>query len=252
MTYTLYQLVGNAEQPNGRVLSPHVWKTKLDLAFFGIDAKTEGKTFPQIRGELAEATKNPTVTVPTIEDDGTIITDSWKIAEYLEAKHGSEEKSVFGGEAGKNFAKFIEAWSNTTFANELRPLIGAATYSRFDAPSAAYFLKSKFGGDLSKYEAHRTKFSDPATVEAQLALARNRLAVVEALLGYKREKDEPLWLTGKPTHADFALFGWFAASTVNPAVEKGVWRHEDNPLVEEWLDLVLNSGLVNKSELSWD
>lgn len=44
----------------------------------------------------------------------------------LEAKHGSAEKSVFGGQVGKEFAKFIEIWSNTTLANEFRPLIASA------------------------------------------------------------------------------------------------------------------------------
>ncbi|TYJ52607.1 hypothetical protein B9479_006777 [Cryptococcus floricola] len=240
--YTLYQLVGDAEKPDGRALSPHVWKSKLDLAFFEQEVKKVGKTFPQIRGELAESTKNPAVTVPTIVDeDDTIITDSWKVAEYLEAKHGTPEKSLFGGKAGKDFAKFIEIWSNTTLANELRPLIAPAIYEHFDAPSRAYFLKSKWQNDPSLFSAHKTKFSSPSVLDAQLASARNRLTVIEALLGYKKEKDEPLWLTGKPSHADFALFGWFAASRVNGSVEKGVWRHEENPLVGEWLDLVLGT-----------
>ncbi|ODO08360.1 hypothetical protein L198_00085 [Cryptococcus wingfieldii CBS 7118] len=248
--YTLYQLVGDAEKPDGRALSPHVWKSKLDLAFFEQEVKKVGKTFPQIRGELAESTKNPAVTVPTIVDeDDTIITDSWKVAEYLEAKHGTPEKSLFGGKAGKEFAKFIEIWSNTTLANELRPLIAPAIYEHFDAPSRAYFLKSKWQNDPSLFSAHQTKFSSPSVLDAQLASARNRLTVIEALLGYKKEKDEPLWLTGKPSHADFALFGWFAVSRVNGSVEKGVWRHEENPLVGEWLDLVLGSGLVDKSQL---
>lgn len=125
--YTLYQLIGKAEHPDGRVISPHVWKTKLDLAYFDQEVKAEGKTFPQIRGELVETTKNSAVTVPTIVDDeGLVITDSWKIAEYLEAEHGSAEKSVFGGQVGKEFAKFVEIWSNTTLANEFRPLIAPA------------------------------------------------------------------------------------------------------------------------------
>ncbi|OWZ65757.1 hypothetical protein AYX15_02824 [Cryptococcus neoformans] len=247
--YTLYQLIGKSEHTDGRVISPHVWKTKLDLAYFGQEVKAEGKTFPQIRGELAETTKNSAVTVPTIVDEeGLVITDSWKIAEYLEAKHGSDEKSVFGGQVGKEFAKFIEIWSNTTLANEFRPLIAPAIFELFDEPSKNYFIKSKFGGDLSRFEAHKSKFSDPSNINAQLTAARTRLAVIETLLGYKKEKAEPLWLSGKPSHADFCLFGWYAASRINPAVERGVWRHEENPLVGEWLDLILRSGLVDQAQ----
>ncbi|KAK8864725.1 hypothetical protein IAR55_001981 [Kwoniella newhampshirensis] len=247
--YTLYQLVGRADEPNGRILSPHVWKTKLDLAFFGLEVETSGKTFPQIRRELSEITKNPAVTVPTIEIGGEFTTDSWKIAEYLEAEHATPEKSLFGGPAGKEFAKFIEVWSNTTFANELRPLIGAEILSHFDDDARTWFIASKLGGDLSRNTALKTKWQDPTALADQLALARSRLSVVESLLAYKKEKEESLWLIGKPSHADFCLFGWYASSSLHPAVEKGVWRHPDNPLVGEWLDLILASGLVDKSQL---
>ncbi|WWC62246.1 uncharacterized protein I303_104842 [Kwoniella dejecticola CBS 10117] len=250
--YTLYQLVGDASNPDGRVISPHVWKTKLDLAFFKQEVNNSSKTFPQIRGELSELTKNPAVTVPTIEVDGEFTTDSWKIAEYLEAEHGTPDRSLFGGTtAGKEFAKFIEIWSNTTFANELRPLVGVAITSHFDSPSKAYFIKSKFGGDILKHSNLVDKFQDPEELERQLSAARNRLAVINDLLKYKKAKNESLYLLGgtEPSHADFALFGWFTSSTLHPAVEKGVWRHADNELVGEWLDLILDSGLVDKAHL---
>ncbi|WWD03170.1 hypothetical protein V865_001217 [Kwoniella europaea PYCC6329] len=250
--YTLYQLVGDASNPDGRVISPHVWKTKLDLAFFKQEVTNSGKTFPQIRGELSELTKNPAVTVPTIEVDGEFTTDSWKIAEYLEAEHGTAERSLFGGtEAGKNFAKFIEIWSNTTFANELRPLVGVAITSHFDPSSKSYFIKSKFQGDIKKYSSLVDKFQDPEELEKQLSLARNRLSVVNDLLKVKKSKNEPLWLLGgsEPSHADFCLFGWYTSSSLHPAVEKGVWRHEEVALVGEWLDGLLDSGLVDKDQL---
>ncbi|WRT68152.1 uncharacterized protein IL334_005127 [Kwoniella shivajii] len=250
--YTLYQLVGDASSPDGRVISPHVWKTKLDLAFFEQKVNDSGKTFPQIRGELSELTKNPAVTVPTIEVDGEFTTDSWKIAEYLEAEHGTPEKSLFGGSvAGKDFAKFIEIWSNTTLANELRPLVAISITSHFDSPSKSYFIKSKFAGDITKHSALVNKFSNSEELETQLAAARSRLSAIESLLKYKKEKGEPLWLIGSnPSHADFCLFGWFASSSLHPSVEKEVWRHKDNETVAEWLDLVLESGLVDKAQLS--
>ncbi|OCF43031.1 hypothetical protein I317_03124 [Kwoniella heveanensis CBS 569] len=252
--YTLYQLVGDAANPDGRVISPHVWKTKLDLALLGLDVNTSGKTFPQIRGELSEITKNPAVTVPTIEVDGQYTTDSWKIAEYLEEEHGTADKSVFGGSpAGKDFAKFIEIWSNTTFANELRPLVGASIFDQFDAPSKEYFIKSKFGGDQAKHSGLVEKFKDSSALEAQLSSARKQLATIESLLSYKKEKGQPLWLIGSgASHADFCLFGWYASSSLHPAVENGVWRHDENPLVGEWLDLILGSGLVDKKQLKND
>ncbi|WWD16960.1 hypothetical protein CI109_101392 [Kwoniella shandongensis] len=248
---TLYQLVGKADQPQGRNLSPHVWKTKLDLAFFGLDASKIGKTFPGIRSELSEITKNPAVTVPTIEVNGEFTTDSWKIAELLEAEYGTAEKSLFGGPAGKEFAKFIEIWSNTTLANELRPLINSQILNHFDSEAHSWFVQAKLGGDISKITGLQAKLQDPTALADQLALARSRLSVIESLLAYKKAKDEPLWLVGKPTHADFAIFAWYAQSIIHPEVEKGVWRHPDNPLVGEWLDLILESGLVKKEELAF-
>ncbi|WWC90318.1 uncharacterized protein L201_005251 [Kwoniella dendrophila CBS 6074] len=251
--YTLYQLVGDASNPDGRVISPHVWKTKLDLAFFKQEVTNSSKTFPQIRGELAELTKNQSVTVPTIEVDGEFITDSWEIAEYLEEQHGTPEKSLFGGsKEGKEFAKFIEIWSNTTLANELRPLVGASITKHFDSESKTYFIKSKFGGDIRKHSELIDKFEIKEELEKQLSAARNRLNVINDLLKYKKENKEQLYLLGgnQPSHADFLLFGWYTSSTLHPAVEKGVWRHEDIPLVGEWLDLILDSGLVDKAHLS--
>ncbi|WWC69853.1 uncharacterized protein I206_103796 [Kwoniella pini CBS 10737] len=251
--YTLYQLIGDASNPDGRVISPHVWKTKLDLAFFEQEVINSSKTFPQIRGELSELTKNPAVTVPTIEVDGQFTTDSWKIAEYLEAEHGTSEKSLFGGSiAGKEFAKFIEIWSNTTFANELRPLIGVSITSHFDSASKTYFIKSKFGGDIKKHSSLIDKFQNSEELEKQLFNARNKLSIINDLLKYKKSKNENLFLLGgkEPSHADFALFGWFTSSTLHPKVEEGVWRHKDNELVGEWLDLILNSGLVDKAQLN--
>jgi hypothetical protein len=93
----LYGLVGaKGDTVN---FSPHVWKTKIDLAcvgrillirslirvyrILGLEYEEEGNTFKQINSELREKFGKEKVTVPLIEVEGDIILDSWVIAEYV-------------------------------------------------------------------------------------------------------------------------------------------------------------------------
>ncbi|WVR06725.1 hypothetical protein IAU60_003757 [Kwoniella sp. DSM 27419] len=250
--FTLYELVAEEGNPDGRSFSPHVWKTKVDFAILGIDdVQSIGKTFLQIRGELSETSKNPAVTVPTIEVDGQWTTDSWKIAEFLEQEHGRSGKSLFGGSAaGRDYAKFIELWTQVTLGPELRPFAVTAVYDKLEPACKEYFVKSKFGGKQEALDAIRKRWETESEVKSQQAAARGKLAVVEQLLKLKKERGQPLWLAGEgPSHADACLFGWFAFSSLQPGVEEGIWRHEENPTVGEWLDLVFSSGLVDRKDL---
>ena len=101
---TLYDLVA----ADGRCFSPTCWRTTLALAHKGLDWTSRPTRFidiPQIAGGGHK-------TVPVLDDAGTVIVDSWNIAEYLES-HYPDRPSLFGGETGKRLAWFIQQWTQT-------------------------------------------------------------------------------------------------------------------------------------------
>ncbi|ORX35575.1 hypothetical protein BD324DRAFT_630719 [Kockovaella imperatae] len=115
MSLTLYELT---TRPGETVsFSPAVWITKLDLALLGIEHERKPITFSQIRSELVKSTGNDKVTVPTIHDDGSYVTDSWAIAERIDRDH-----KLFGSPAGKRYAKFVDL-SKGAIARSLVPLV---------------------------------------------------------------------------------------------------------------------------------
>ncbi|KAI1858503.1 uncharacterized protein JN550_012550 [Neoarthrinium moseri] len=70
------------------------WKTRLLLNFKGIDYKTEWTEYPDIRVKFQDKFPIPegaaTYTIPTVKlPDGKYITDSIKIAEYIEEHYPS-------------------------------------------------------------------------------------------------------------------------------------------------------------------
>ncbi|WVQ81667.1 hypothetical protein IAT38_003792 [Cryptococcus sp. DSM 104549] len=231
---TLYGLAKRRDhtEPNW---SAFVWKTKVDLAILGVPYTSVDKSFHQIKYELPEVFGTPTVMVPTIKVGEEYITDSWTIAEWLESKYATPEKSLFGSAEGKAFARFTEIWADTTLAAELRPLVMPLVYSVLDDESAAYFLRTKFGDDKPRLLSLRDKLSDPEYVAAHWASVRKQIKTVESLLAKHKAAGKKLWLTGEaPTHADANVFGWYAFTRLSEDFREG-WEHEDLPLVGEWI-----------------
>lgn len=80
---------------------------------------------------------------------------------------------------------------------------------------------------------------DPQWVDNQSAVVRDKLQTLEKQLSLNKEAGRGPFIAGTeyPTHADAAVFGWYAASAaVRPydLVEK-IWNHESLPLVSGWV-----------------
>ena len=77
MSIVLYDLAG--EDPDVR-FSPYCWRTRFALAHKGLPVETVPWRFTD-REAIAFSGQGK---VPVIQDDGTVVSDSWAIAEYLE------------------------------------------------------------------------------------------------------------------------------------------------------------------------
>ncbi|KAK4687271.1 hypothetical protein P7C73_g2852, partial [Tremellales sp. Uapishka_1] len=225
--------------------SPHVAKTNLDLGIVKLSPETVHYTFHGIRTDLATETGNSKVTSPTIKlASGEYITDSWVIAEYLDKTHGG---LIFGSEAGKEFARFLNYWVDNSLAVDLRPLIAPFVAKKISKQS----YEHKFAPIKDTIDTWTAQLSDKEITDKHYTATRAQLAVVEKTLQSKKDAGlKQLFLAGeKPTHADAVVFGWYAFSRVNPDIEANVWRHASLPLVGEWLDALFASGVVKKDNL---
>ncbi|KAL1409431.1 hypothetical protein Q8F55_003414 [Vanrija albida] len=242
--YVLYGLTGKkGSTVNG---GPHTLKTKVDLAILGVPYTDVPQTFPQIRGELAEASGNPKVTVPTLKAGDEYVTDSWVIAEWLEAKHGSAERSLFYGPEGKAYAKFLETWANNDLANEIRPFAGPNGFANSDPDVQVWLVANKQGGDDTAVKAAVARLDDPEFVEKQTAAARAKLQTLEKhLAALKAEGKGPFVAGDKITHGDATIFGWYASSQGRPAIGAKIWRSDELPLVGAWVDAVIKATGIN-------
>lgn len=91
---------------------------------------------------------------------------------------------------------------------------------------------------------------DPEFISSQAAAVRGKLQTIEAYLAANKEEGKGQFLAGTeyPSHADAAVWGWYAATLAvqHPGVDLGalIWKHESLPLVGEWVDAVQKAANV--------
>src|SRR5262252_4530357 len=95
----LYELV----LENGRSASPYVWRIRYALAHKGIPFQTRPLGFTEIRGQFGGRFK----TVPILEHGGTVLNESWQIAEYLD--HAFPERPLFATPAENATVRLAES-----------------------------------------------------------------------------------------------------------------------------------------------
>lgn len=147
MAITLYDLTATGD----RRFSPYCWRTKLALALKGLDCEAKPVRFTEIDA-LADG---PRLTLPTVDDAGTRITDSWAIAEHLEENY-AEAPSLFP--SGREVARLAQAWTNTAVNPALLKVIVLDVYGELDAEDQTYFRQSRearFGMTLEAFAGDR-------------------------------------------------------------------------------------------------
>jgi glutathione S-transferase len=221
----LYELDGR----DGRRFSTNSWRIKLALAHKGLAHESTAMPFTRIR----EVGDGGFKTVPVLDDNGTWIGDSWNIALYLERTY-PDTPSIFGGAAGRDFARFVQHWQESQISPFAITLIVKDLFECVVPEDRDYFRESRekrVGMSLEAAVADR----DTHVVEFRKLLEPLR----------RRVREQPFLGGDAPMYADYVAFGPFIwARSVTPfrLVES------DDP-VNAWFQrcLDLHGGLARNS-----
>lgn len=208
MSIVLYDLTGSGD----RRFSPYCWRTKLALAHKGLEYETVATRFT----EIDALSDGPRLTLPTLDDEGKRIVDSWAIAEHLEAVR-PDLPSLFP--EGKSYARFINGWTPAIHPPLLK-LILLDVHNALDAEDQAYFRKdreAKFGMTLEAFVVDR---------DAGLKAFRAAVQPIRELL-----KSQPFLSGDAPAYADYIPAGAFLWSESVSACE----LLENGDPVADWL-----------------
>lgn len=191
MTITLYELAGADAE---RRFSPFAWRIRMalkhkGLAFEGLPWRFTEKAVLEKLGAAGR--------VPVIVDRGKTVHDSFVIAEYLEDAY-PDRPSLFGGEAGRALARFVNSWADAGVLGQLFPMLVRDILDQLGPEDAAYFRQSReqrLGGTLEQTVADRDK---------RLPGFRQFLTPARLTLG-----KQPFLSGRAPAYADHILFGCF-------------------------------------------
>jgi len=186
MSIVLYDLAA----ADGRCFSPNCWRSAMALAHKGLAWESRPTLFTGI-GAIGGGNR----TVPVIDDGGTLVGDSWAIAEHLESRY-PDRPSLFGGDTGKALTRFVQQWAITQMHAPIFTMIVADIHTRLAVADQPYFRESRekrLGCTLEQAQAGR----DAALPGFRAALAPLRLAL----------QAQPFLGGEQPTYADYLPFG---------------------------------------------
>jgi glutathione S-transferase len=216
MSIFLYDLAG--ADPDLR-FSPYCWRIRFALAHKGLAVETVPWRFTET-DVIAFSGQGK---VPVISDDGTVVSDSWTIAEYLDERY--PEPALFGGPIGKAHAQFINSWADGVLVGAIARFIVRDLLDIIDPKDRAYFRSSRearFGASLEAVQAGR---------EDRVAAFRDLLLPVRLVL--RRQA----WLGGAaPSYADYIIAG----TLMWPRCASRFALLEDDDIVAQWLERVLD------------
>ena len=226
MTITLFELAG--ADRNIR-FAPHCWKSKLALVHKQLSYKTEPVWFTE-KDKFAFA-EQPLL--PVITDGEQIISDSWKIAEYLEDNYADKPR-LFANEEAKAKAEAFHQWLSTVLSKHIPGILILDLYNVIADQDKDYFRttrEERIGTTLEAFAATPEKHIKG--LQAELSTVRELLADQDYLGG------------DKPDYRDICLLGtflWIATSGTPEFLEK-------DDIVYSWYQRVLNdySEVIPKS-----
>jgi len=210
MALTLYELGGLDD----RRYSLFSWRTRYALAHKGLTPEYR----PVRISDKAAIAFSGQDKVPILVDGETVIHDSFRIAQHLEAHHGGE--TLFGGEIGQSLSRFFNSFVDRTIVPRLAPLIALDVTGILDDGDARHLrgvMEKAFGKTLEELAANRDK--DVIALRRLLDPARAQL------------RAQPFISGSKPAYADYILFSplqWARITSPFPILEEGdalsAWR----------------------------
>jgi glutathione S-transferase len=217
MTITLYELAGADRSLR---FAPHCWKSKLALAHKKLSFKTEPVWFTE--KEKFAMSEQPLL--PIITDGDKIVSDSWAIAEYLEATY-PDTPSLFANDEAKEKADAFHKWVSTVLSKHVPGILILDLYNVLADQDKDYFRttrENKIGKSLEEFAKNPEKHIQG--LQTELSSVRELLATQNYLGGEN------------PDYRDICLLGtfmWIATLVTTDFLEK------DN-VVYAWYQRVLN------------
>jgi glutathione S-transferase len=196
MTLTLYELGGLDD----RRYSLFSWRIRMALADRGYAVAYK----PVRVSDKSAIAFSKQDKVPILLDGDTVIHDSWRIAQYLEARDGTN--SLFGGETAQALTRFVNSWVDRTIVPRLVPLLMIDVLGIVDEEDGRHLrtgIEKAFGKTLEELSANRDK---------EIVALRRLLDPARASL-----RSQPFLSGLKPSYADHILFSPFQwARIVSP------------------------------------
>ncbi|HYZ34137.1 MAG TPA: glutathione S-transferase family protein [Crenalkalicoccus sp.] len=222
----LYDLAG--ADPALR-FSPFCWRIRMALAHKGLEVETLPWRFTE-KDRIAFAGSEK---VPVLVDGERNLAESAIIAEYLEEAY-PDRPSLFGGEGGRQAARFIGAWTEATLHAGVSRLVLADIHDCVAEKDRAYFRESRekrFGMTLEEMQAGR---------ETKVEGFRKEIHPLRMVL-----RAQPYLGGAAPLYPDYIVFGafqWARAVSAFPLLAA------DDP-VAEWRErmLDLHDGLARRA-----
>lgn len=185
----LWELGGKGD----RRYSLFSWRARMALRHKGLAFEAR----PVLMSDKAAIAFSGGKTVPVIRDGETVVRDSWKIAEYLEARY-PDRPSLFGGDIGRGLAQSFCVWVDRAIVPAMLPVIVADIHERVD-PADEDYVRRQFEGVLRKPLEELREARDEA-----LKRLGGVLEPLQSAL-----KRQPYVCGENPAFADFALFSVF-------------------------------------------
>ena len=134
--------------------------------------------------------------VPILKDGEHVVSDSWKIAEYLEQTY-PDRPALFGGEIGHGLSRFINTLTDRQLIGKLVPALMLDVLGIVDAEDAAH---------LRKLERFFKKSMEEMAAQREASVADFRRALDPVRVTFRAQ---PFLCGTRPAYADYILFSVF-------------------------------------------
>jgi glutathione S-transferase len=177
---------------NGRRYSQFSWRTRMALAHKGLAFDTVAVRV----SDKAAIGFSGQDKVPILKDGEHVVSDSWKIAEYLEQTY-PDRPALFGGEIGHGLSRFINTLTDRQLIGKLVPALMLDVLGIVDAEDAAH---------LRKLERFFKKSMEEMAAQREASVADFRRALDPVRVTFRAQ---PFLCGAKPAYADYILFSVF-------------------------------------------
>jgi glutathione S-transferase len=187
MSLILFELAGRDDFR----FSPFSWRSKMALHHKGLEFESRSVKFSD-RSPIATSGQER---IPVLVNGESWISDSWAIADYLEATW-PDQPSLFGGDTARAHARFINSWADAVINPGVFGLI------------ARDILDHAHPDDLDFFRTTREARLGKPLEEAQLG-REDRVETFRASLHPLRQtlKSQKFLGGDSPTYADHIVFG---------------------------------------------